>query len=438
MKMRHFNFLIYIALILLTGCAANQLHGYQPVYKKYEVPETLITQIRQEFKSNGLSSADVALDNTGRVKLVGEYLNEDEVDKAFLISQSIVGVKSTSPIYPEKILQKRWESGISNALLKMNPQLAGQPQKRAFIVGVNHFKDKRITSLNGEDDARRVSEEASKNGYLVTSFYGDKATKKNITDALANLINEVRPNDTLLIYISSHGYGAMPNGGDERKMSIVAYDSEASNKPVKFYQTTVPDTDIVALTHRPTLNGAKTYAIIDTCYSGDMLKGLPETESSRFIIRTNNGYAERLSPTAERFVAAFESKGIVFQLDKSNSENNSAVGNTTNRSKVFDAKNTVFITATSSGQESWGPISGRSFITPNGTERKGSFFTQAFFDYLTTNNGNVTNAFIHARDWTIEKVKTIPKEVAVMKRIQHPIKQTPVMAPYDANDRSTL
>ena len=434
--MKHYIFSIFISLLLLTGCAANQLHSYQPVYKKYEVPETLITQIKQEFKSNGLLSADVALDNTGRVKLVGEYVDEDEVDKAFLVSQSIVGIKSTSPIYPEKILKKRWESGISNALLKMNPRLADNPQKRALIIGINNFKDKRISSISGEDDARRVREEASKNGYLITALLGEQATKKNIKNALSNLIGEIRPNDTLMIYISSHGLGAISNGGDSRKMSIVAYDSDTSgNNPVKFYQTSVPDTDVVALTHRPTANGAKTYAIIDTCYSGDMLSGFPESESSRFIIRTNNGYPERFSPTPNRFVSRYESKGIVFNSDDST---NTEYVNTVNKSKVYDANNTVFITATSGGQKSWGAKTGSAFKAPNGTTRKGSFFTQAFFDYLTTSNGNVVNAFNHARDWTINKVTSLPKEAAIAERIQYPIKQTPVMTPYDVNDRSTL
>ena len=433
-NMKHYIYLLSALLLLLTGCAANQLHGYQPVYKKYEVPETLIAQIKQEFKSNGLQAADVMRDNTGRVKLVGEYLDEDEVDKAFLISQSIVGIKSTSPIYPDKILQRRWEIGISEGLLKMNPKLADYPQKRALIIGINRFRDRHISSIGGEDDARRVKEEASKNGYLVTALFGEQATKRNIKNALDNLISEVRPNDTVMIYISSHGYGAISNGGDSRKMSIVAYDSDASgNNPVKFYQTTVPDTDIVALTHRPTANAAKTYAIIDTCYSGDMLSGFPESESSRFIIRTNNGYAERISPAPNRFVAKYESKGIVFNADEAP---NSSYANS--KPEVYEANNTVFITATSGGQKSWGPKTGVNFVTPNGATRKGSFFTQAFFDYLTTSKGNVVNAFNQAKDWTVNKVTNIPKEIAVSERIQYPIKQTPVMAPYNINDRSTL
>ena len=433
--MKHYIYLLLAIFLLLTGCAANQLHGYQPVYKKYELPESLIGQIKQEFKSNGLSGADVIRDNTGRVKLVGVYQDEDEVDKAFLISQSIVGVKSTSPIYPDKILERRWEIGISNGLLKMNPKLADYPQKRALIIGINNFRDKHISSIGGEDDARRVKEEASKNGYLVTALLGEQATKRNIQTALDKLISDVRPNDTVLIYVSSHGHGAISNGGDARKMSIVAYDSEVSKNPVKFYQTTVPDTDIVALTHRPTANGAKTYAIIDTCYSGDMLSGFADTESSRFIIRANSGYPERVSPTANRYVAQYESKGIVFNSDD---VPNTSTASANTKSRVFEANDTVFITATSGGQKSWGPPTGVTFLTPNGNARKGSFFTQAFFDYLATSKGNVVNAFNNARDWTANKVTTIPKETAISERIQYPIKQTPVMAPYNANDRSTL
>ena len=69
-----------LAMLLLGGCAANQLPGYQPVYYSYEVPLELMQKIAVKFKQNGLNNAVVVRDQVGRVRLAGSYQNELEVD----------------------------------------------------------------------------------------------------------------------------------------------------------------------------------------------------------------------------------------------------------------------------------------------------------------------------------------------------------------------
>ncbi len=77
-------------MLLLGGCAANQLPGYQPVYYSYEVPSELMQKIAVKFKQHGLNNAAVVRDQVGRVRLAGSYQSELEVERAFVIAQSVV------------------------------------------------------------------------------------------------------------------------------------------------------------------------------------------------------------------------------------------------------------------------------------------------------------------------------------------------------------
>ena len=47
------NILILAGPILLGGCAASQMHGFENAYQGYSVPEPLVEQIRLELKRVG-------------------------------------------------------------------------------------------------------------------------------------------------------------------------------------------------------------------------------------------------------------------------------------------------------------------------------------------------------------------------------------------------
>ena len=180
-----------IGPVLLTACAASSMPGYQNVYRSYNVPEPLVQQIRVKFASRGLTQATVGRDNTGRIQLTGTYRDEDEVDTAFLIVQSIVGIKSTSPFYPEHILKKRWEVDAAKALTAFNraqAEKAALPVKRALVIGINHFADPyHLHDILGADDAAVVQRYLQRAGYQVTALLNQQATKANIEAAIARL-----------------------------------------------------------------------------------------------------------------------------------------------------------------------------------------------------------------------------------------------------------
>ena len=93
--------------MLLAGCANQSMPGYQRVYQGYQVPQNLADAVQARLRTEGISQAVIGRDSVGRLKLNGVYRDEDEVERAFIIVQSIVGIQSTSPFYPENVQEKR-------------------------------------------------------------------------------------------------------------------------------------------------------------------------------------------------------------------------------------------------------------------------------------------------------------------------------------------
>ncbi len=415
------RFLILLTPILLGGCAASQMPGFQNVYQGYNVPESLVERVRIDLKKYGLPNAQVARDNVGRIRLMGSYQDEDEVDRAYIIVQSTIGIKSTSPFYPENIKEKRWEVDASRAIAehatKTRNVSSAPGVKRALIVGINSFlDDKHLKPILGEDDAKRVKLDAEKANYRTTTLLGKEATKANIEAALMQMKQELGPNDTLLIYISSHGNQPVPSPGlpDARKMSIAAYDtwappgSSRTAGELAIHKTSVPDTKVQELARMPTRQAR---VIIDTCYSGEILKGIPD-EAAQYVLKTNGGVPERASISMAAWSGeTYSPKGIIFAEDNPAKSAKPSKDTAVSAAQPADfGRNTTIITATSDGQLSWGPSAGGDFESPvDPTKRlKGSFFTQAFFEYLGQNGGHIAPAFAEAQKFTYNKVAEMP------------------------------
>lgn len=438
--------LVLLGALLLGGCAASQLHGFQNAYQGYSVPEPLVATVRYELKRNGLPNAQVTRDNAGRIRLVGGYQNEDEVDRAFFIVQSVVGIKSTSPFYPENVKEKRWEIQAGQALTAHARAVRNRPAppaKRALIIGINTFRDKRMQPILGEDDARRVKLEAEKANYRVTALLGQQATKANIETALQRFKDEVGPSDTVLIYVSSHGSMPIPSPRrqDARKMSIIAYDTGNLNAKgrdyaISVFDTAVPDTKLQEVAQMPS---RQTRLIIDTCYSGEILKDIPD-DSARYILQANGGVPERAGISMAAWTgAAYESKGIHFSADAESGKQGRRQDVRATQATPMDLSRYTIITATSDGEVSWGPSAGGSFPSPldPGKRLQGSFFTQAFFEYLNKFDGHIEPAFDAARAFTVKQVASIPPAPDYKGPV--PMRQIPRLnPPLPAGDLSSL
>lgn len=426
------------APILFGACAATSLPGYQNAYQGYDVPQPLVNQIKAKFASEGLAQASVARDNTGRIQLVGTYRNEDEVDTAFLIVQAIVGLKSTSPFYPEHVLQKRWDVAAGQAVAKFThgqAEQAKQSVKRALVVGINHFGDPyHLPDIQGADDARVVQRYLEHAGYHVTALLNQQATQANVELAIAKMNAAIGPKDDVFIYISSHGNMPVPSpeGSDHRKMSIMVYDSgdeqtiRSNNRAdviLHFQRHAVPDTLVQDLARKPS---RITRVVIDTCYSGDMLNDIVD-DSAAYIRRANGNRSEYEGVSLASWTGeAYTSKGIRFSDDGAQQEQSAA----DKHADAVDRSRSGYniITATSANEESLGPTSG-VFASPVEPEKtlKGSYFTQSLFAYLDYYHGQLAPAFRDAKAFTsrtaIEishgKVHQIPREYSTIPTAQN-------------------
>lgn len=421
---------IALAVLFLSGCAANQLPGYQNTYKGYTVPDAQMDKISRALRESGLPNARVMRDLTGRVRLAGSYKDEEEVDSAFIIVQSIVGIKLTSPFYPEQVEVTRWQAEAARILAERARAVklanAAKSQKRALVIGINQFKDRsHLSDIPGEDDAKVVAAAAKKAGYTVTAVLGKDATKAAIISALEQMERDVGPDDNLFIYISSHGFYPIPTpeGGDNRKMSIIAYDT--GNPAVKttleynlsVHRTSVPDTLVQRLASKTTRN---TRILIDTCYSGDMLQGIPN-ENAEFIRQTNGGKTETAGISMASWTGPqFTSKGIRLKDDNARPLVKGQDRDWSDRSQPY----TIF-TATGEDQQSWAPPpQPGTFPSPTtGQPLTGSFFTQAFFAYLEKYNGQMEPAFEEARAFTAKTVRDIGHEQVPRIYSTMPLKQ---------------
>src|SRR5450830_526211 len=433
-----------LAMLLLGGCAANQLPGYQPVYYSYEVPPELMQKIAVKFKQHGLNNAVVVRDQVGRVRLAGSYQDELEVERAFVIAQSVVGLKTTSPIYPDNIKQRHWEKDAQQASAAFFEQrrafksaVLGAPQKRALVVGINEFRNSaRISPIQGEDDAREVAKQLSRAGYQVTSLFGAQATKANIEARIIEVGNSLQANDSLFIYVSSHGTTPVPspNGIDQRRMSIVAYDSGSADArggdrqdfALQIQESAVSDTLVQQLAQKPS---RETRVFIDTCYSGEMLNDVPD-ESTAFILKANNGQPEREGVSLGAWTGdKYTAKAIVYSPEEtaaSDKARRQGVPQKIDRSR----SGYTVITATSAGQIALGPVREvGEFVSPLAPTKKlrGSFFTQAFFAYLEQSKGEIEPAFEHAREFT----SATAQRVSGGKEQQTPRKYTTFPAKQD-------
>ena len=412
--------LAVLAVVVVCGCASSSLPGYQNTYQGYNIPQTLMDRIAAKFAENGLRTATVSRDNVGRVKLAGSYANEDEVERAFIIVQSIVGLKSTSPFYPDDVKVKRWELEAARAMsgfTRPRPAASAPAQKRALVMGINTYLDgTHLRPIQGEDDARLVRDQLQRGGYRVTALLGAQATKAGFEAAITQMQNELGPNDTLFIYVSSHGTPPVPSprGGDDRRMSIIAYDSgdiggrksrDVTDYLLNLQATSVRDTLLQELAQKPTL---VTRVFIDTCYSGEILRDVPD-ESRAYILKTNGGQVERAGVAMSSWSGPqYASKGISYVPEGGNASTNK--GAPTARVPIDRRSGYTIITATSEGQQSLGPPPGvgvfASPLEPTRTLR-GSFFTQSFFEYLGVHDGQVAEAFDDARRFTQQKALAV-------------------------------
>src|SRR5438105_12195409 len=94
-----------------------------------------MTEIRQAFQAVGLQQADLARGTDGRVMLIGEYENRDQVETAFAAARAVVGLRRVAPTTPAQIKYrlKGFQDSFSSKVGRMmrKPDAAKTPPPAA-------------------------------------------------------------------------------------------------------------------------------------------------------------------------------------------------------------------------------------------------------------------------------------------------------------------
>jgi uncharacterized caspase-like protein len=359
------------------------------------VTDAHIQQINQQFAQKGVPNGYVALDSYGRLELKGDYEDELQVDRAFSIAQTVVGVKWVSPVTPENIKVKAWEKKLGSLFSRaavLQPSVRGDApvgpvrNRYALVVGVGKFKNG-ITPLQySVRDAtlfyRFLLEQAgfSKNN---TYFLADQnATSTNIVKYLNGIRNAAQEDDLVVVYMSSHGTPPDKFGG----VYIVTYDTEV-NPRERVWHTSVAETVLKDFVEN--LKARRLVMVLDTCYSNGAYRAipgfLPPGGKSLGVGDENEGYGVSTAQGKRLFGA----KDIVLEdQPKQAASSGKSIGSSQ------ESYGKVLISASSSGEKSW-----------ESDQLRNSVFTYYFVDGMKRSDGSVKDAFDYSKPRTMQRVQ---------------------------------
>jgi hypothetical protein len=361
------------------------------------VEDSHINRINELLLSGGINGGFAELDQFGRVQLKGAYEDEREVDRAFSVAQTVVGIKWVSPVTPENIKVKEWERRFGNLFSRANvlkPVSRGDDppgpirNRYALVVGVGEFMST-IPKLHfAVQDANTFYQfliDPGRGGFPrsnVTFLTNQNATKKNISMALERLKRMAGPDDLVAVYMSSHGTPPEKFGG----VFIVTYDTEIKPRE-KVWHTSISESILRDFIEN--MQAKRLVMILDACYSNGAYSKVPgflPPGGKSLGASDTEGYG--ISPQYGRRLLG--AKDIVLD-DESPKITASA------RSKSFNGQDgwgRVLIGASGAGEQSW-----------ESDQLNNSIFTYYFLEGLNKNNGAVKNAFYYAKPRVTQRVK---------------------------------
>jgi hypothetical protein len=164
----------------------------------------------------------------------------------------------------------------------------------ALIIGIDEYSGQWVPLDNAVRDAKTVKEllESKYRFYNIRTLYNDLANRANIYDEIEWLVDNVQPEDNVLIYYSGHGEFRE----DLNKGYWVPYG--ASTRSTADY---IANTEIQGLLR--SVNSKHTLLISDACFSGDIFKERGE----RFTIPIEKGaryYKEIHNKTSRKAITS--------------------------------------------------------------------------------------------------------------------------------------
>ena len=401
MKLQIYKFSTYLLLLfaIFGFILAKEVYS-QTGYRDSRITQSDINQINTLYTQNGIKYGHVTTDPQGRVELIGSYQDERQVDLAFSLAQSVVGVNLVSPVTPEHIQVKEWEKCLELILSRqvrgrcgaqtipvrtIDPTAPGPvANKYALVVGVGTYQ-------NGINPLQYASTDAANfYNYLVSPAGGrfdrqdvillrdQQATKAAVVNALNKIKAEAKEDDLVIVYLSSHGTPPDKFGG----VYVVTYDSQV--KPRESIWNSSISADIL----RDFIQGVRAkrlVMIMDACYSNGaytQVSGFLPSGSKSLTNEEDEGYGRSNKYMSQRLLG---SKDIV--IDENTVISSSASGSSEGWGKVL-------VSASGAGEKSWESDTLHS-----------SIFTYYFLQGLQQNNGNISEAFDYSKPRVGQRVR---------------------------------
>lgn len=275
-------------------------------------------RISRLIKKAGVPGGFVGYDQSGRIKLKGSYINEEQIDLAYMTALTVVGASSMdiSPITPRDLQEiKMVKSYMPQKISKE------KGEKYALLIGVSKFQQPGLHPIEtAVKDIESVKDVLKKSGGFkeenIILIRDEQATRFNILKELKDLKEKTTPRDSVVFYISTHGTPPDTFG----KMGIIPFDikSEVKSENVqaeanKIQKDESGDEKIIKIVKdrvnslktaisfddvQDFITGIKTdklVAIIDTCYSGSALGALSYPVGGDIYVEREKNYTQSLN-----------------------------------------------------------------------------------------------------------------------------------------------
>ncbi len=261
------------------GCRETYRIGYSVELQDCELISNVII-------ASGIKGGYAAYSNQGDIVLRGRYENEEQVEHAFIIAQTVVGegmLRNISELTPRDIREVRYTPPRSPNL---NP---GTGTTYALLIGIRYFQAKIPEIGAAEDDADAFAQTLRDLGVPkgnISVLKSREATKMNIMAALDALSQKAGKSDKVILFLSSHGAPPSMSSG----LGIVPYDyavnlpfgkklggirdvarvADFADMRVRLKKTAITGDEL--FTALQAIDSERLLVVLDTCFSGAVMK----------------------------------------------------------------------------------------------------------------------------------------------------------------------
>ena len=182
-----------------------------------------------------------------------------------------------------------------------------KPNLYVLAVGVSKYErtnsiDLKFAAKDAQDFV--TAAEAQQGGLyervIVRRLLNKEARSQAILDELDWLRREVTNNDVAMVYFSGHGIQ-----GEEKEYRFISYDYDQD----RVDRTTITSDDIQRFLRKV---GGKTFVFLDTCYSGDVMRGV---RGAKAVPGDIDAVANDLKNAAPGIIVFTASSGSQFSLE---------------------------------------------------------------------------------------------------------------------------